>query len=352
MSVLKISMSRKLRAAAVFGLALLSSFAVARAEEVDLVMAPQVKVTATFTFKPLVEATTARLTLGEMAECHGMGQICDEAYGVDFGPSPEPGKSVTLSQGKLDVMLAKEWPDANVSAAGPHSVKIVSSFSELAEAEVLGALTTALDQQFSGSEEFKPEIEKLAINKNTKLRPAAYTIEFPSLKGDLLANPDWVTKSLSGSQRMTALCVFEDGLPPKEFSVQVTFNLKQKLPVAVRALDKGAIIKAEDLADEWTPVAGGAHKFAHRSEDLVGLRLKRPAGSFRPIEATQVEVPKIIKRGQLLKLVMKGKGLDVSGQVIAQSEAGYGQTIDAIYPATKKRLRVRVVDSATVEYVF
>ena len=42
-----------------------------------------------------------------MAVCQGMGSICDEAYAVDFGPSPEPGKTVTIGQDKLDLMLAK-----------------------------------------------------------------------------------------------------------------------------------------------------------------------------------------------------------------------------------------------------
>jgi flagella basal body P-ring formation protein FlgA len=165
-------------------------------------------------------------------------------------------------------------------------------------------------------------------------------------------SPDWVLKSLSGSQRITARCAFDDGLPEREFNVQVTFALKQKLPVPGRAMDKGEIIRAADLSEEWLDVGRSAAKLAQTPAELVGRRLKRPALAFRPIESSQVEVPKIVKRGQVLRLVMKGKGLDVSGQVVAQGEAGYGQTLDAIYPATKKRLRVRVVDSTTVEYAF
>lgn len=331
-------MRRKLAAAAVFGSLLLSPLA--RAE--DLAVAPQVKSAATFTFKAQVEANKPRLTLGEMADCQGAAKVCDEAYAVDFGPSPEPGKTSTLNHDKLSVMLAKEWPDVDVTVAGPKLVKVVSTFSELQEDEVLAALNAQISTQLEGEDNYKVEVERLSIAKNTKLRPAAYHVEFPGLNA----------KSLSGTHRLTARCVFEDGLPEKEIAVQATFGLRQKLPVTARALDKGEVIQADDLTEEWVAIGRNASKFALKPEHLIGRRTKRPAAAFHPLEVTQVEVPKIIKRGQLVKLVMKSKGLDVSGQVIAQGEGGYGQTLDAVYPATKKRLRVRVVDSSTVEYAF
>ncbi len=337
----KSKVSSKRVAAAVFGLTLLASFS-APARGDDLAVAPQVRPSATFTFKATVEATKPRLTLAEMAECEGMSQVCDEAYAVDFGQSPEPGKTLTLTHDKLELLLVKEWPDADVTAAGSRVVKVVSTFSELQDDEVLAALNSAISAQLAEAENFKLEIERLTIAKNTKLRPAAYRIEFPGLN----------LRALSGTHRIAARCIFEDGLPEKEFAVQVTFDLKQKLPVTTRALDKGEVIQASDLTEKWVQVGRNAAKFAQKASELVGRRTKRPAQAFHPLEVTQVEVPKIIKRGQLVKLIMKSKGLDVSGQVIAQGEGGYGQTLDAIYPATKKRLRVRVVDSSTVEYAF
>lgn len=353
MSVFKITMSRKLEAAAVLGLALLPPFSAALAAgEGDLIMAPQVKEMATFTFKPTLETAKLRLILGDMATCQGMGSICDEAYGVDMGPSPDPGKTTTIMQGKLNAMLVKEWPEANIEVQGAKSIKILSTYAELAEDEVLAALASVLEARFAASARFKPEIEKLNVSSNIKLRPATYHIEFRTLQGDQTTNPDWIAKNLSGPQHLTAYCVFEDGLPEKEFTVQATFALQQKLPVPNRALEKGEIIGNDELTTVWIPVGRTAAKFAFENSELVGRRLKRAAVAFRPIDANQVEIPKIVKRGQLLKLVMKGKGLDVTGQVIAQGAAGYGQTVDAIYPATKKRLRVRVLDAQTVEYAF
>jgi flagella basal body P-ring formation protein FlgA len=74
--------------------------------------------------------------------------------------------------------------------------------------------------------------------------------------------------------------------------------------------------------------------------------------AYAPLTSQMLEVPKVVRRGQLVHLVMHAKGLDVSSQVVAQSDAGYGQQIDALYPTTKKRLRVKVIDSGTVEYLF
>ncbi len=319
----------------------------------DLEMAPQVPLSATFTFKALVETAKPRLFLGDLATCAGMASICDEAYGVDVGPSPEPGKSQVLHQDRLSAMLAREWPDASLAVQAPKVVKITSTFAEIDEQEILGALKAAVDGRLQGQDRYQLTVEKLALSQAVKLRPGAFHLEFPSLKGDFGSNSEWLAKNLAGTQHLEVQCIYDDLADGgRSFTVQATFALKQKLPVAARALDKGEVIRAEDLADEWVEMNHNSTKLAISDVQLVGRRLKRPVPAMKAIEVSQVEVPKVVKRGQLLKLVVRGKGLDVSGQVVAQGDGGSGQTIEAVYPATKKRLRVRVIDSSTVEYAF
>jgi flagella basal body P-ring formation protein FlgA len=145
--------------------------------------------------------------------------------------------------------------------------------------------------------------------------------------------------------------VFFGVAAPKTVTAHAVLALEALLPVAARDLAKGDVIGEDDLTDGWVPLARTAVKLADTDETLAGRRLRRAVAAGQPIALSQVEAPVVVRRGQLVQLEMSDNGLAVTGQVKALGNGGYGQEIDAVYPATKKKLRVRVVDAGTVQYL-
>lgn len=324
-----------------------------RPASADLPAAPEVARSATFTFEPVVEISRPRLYLGEVATCFGRSALCEEAYGVDLGPSPEPGRTTFLHPDKVLALLGKEWPDADVRVSGAKLVKVTALASALDEDTVLAELRSQLGENLPPDGRFVAQVDKASIALPPRLRPAAYRIEFPELTPAHFANPEWVLKTLAGNVRLPAACVMEADADGQvvPFTVQAQINLREKLPVPSHDLAKGEVIRASDLTPTFVDVVRGGVRPVTAAAALVGRRLRRAAPAFAPLYAADVEIPKAVKRGQLVRLVLRTSDLEVTGHVIVKSDGGYGQTLDAVYPATKKQLRVRVLDSSTVEYV-
>jgi flagella basal body P-ring formation protein FlgA len=333
------------------------------AASADLPVAPEVPAAATFTFKAALTTSRPRIFLGELATCTGSPEVCDEAYGVDLGASPEPGRAVFFRPDALTQLLAKEWPGLELTVAAPKAIKVTALDAPLDEDAVLIELKNELGDLFPEGAPFTVTVDKLSLTSPLKLRPGDVRVTFPELTQEHAQSPEWVRRNLAGSQRLAATCVEpaasdEDAetapatSPPLTFTVNAQLTLKERLPVPAHSLPKGAILAAADLTDAWIDVGrASVHPIGDRGE-VIGRRLRRPAPAFQPFATSQLEIPQLIRRGQQVRLVMRTGALDVSGRVVALESAGSGQVIDAVYPATKKKLRVRVVDASTVEFVF
>jgi len=342
---------------AVLGHSLLAS--VARAELVPSLptpaaeLAPQVPLAATLTFRPNAEVDGDRLYLGGVADCHGMAEICDEIYAVDLGPSPEPGRTITWHPEKARALLGKEWPAADIRLAGAKVIKITAASIPLTEDKVEGALKSLLSDAFSEDSALKVTIDRMLLPPGLKLRPGDYVIEFPDLTAEHLQSADWVIKRLGGNVRLTFVARQVDGDQLRAvFSVSAHMTVHALLPVLGESLDKGAEITDANLGSDMVALGRSGSMYVSHRDELIGRRLRRPMQSGSPLLSSDIELPRLVRRGQMVQLKVDGSGVAVSGSVKLMADGVPGQVIEAQYPATKKRMRVRVIDANTVQHVF
>ena len=62
-----------------------------------------------------------------------------------------------------------------------------------------------------------------------------------------------------------------------------------------------------------------------------------------------IERPRLVKRGQIVDLLISQGGMKISGKGKALEDGGSGESIRVIYEATKKDLRATVVGPDRVE---
>lgn len=318
----------------------------------DLRFAPQVSIPATFTFKSAVEIEGDRLVLGELADCTGVDVICAEAFGVDLGPAPAPGKLLVLSEARLKEMLAREWDEAAIEVKAPQGLRVIAGFREMDAAALQVDLAQVFSQVFSVGSPYTVEISRLQLIGKHKLRPVTHKVDFPLLQDLAKRNEDWLIKNLTGSQRLDVRYVPEsepDAVETHQFSVALV--LKKRLPVAGRNLQRGDVVHAADLSDDFVELARSTQRFIDDATAIVGRRLKRPVAIGFPVQASMLEVPLVVKSGQTLRLVVDRGGLSISSHVKALGSGSYGQAIEAISLTTKKHIRVKVIDATTVEYL-
>jgi flagella basal body P-ring formation protein FlgA len=80
--------------------------------------------------------------------------------------------------------------------------------------------------------------------------------------------------------------------------------------------------------------------------------LRHAVAAAAPLLMTDVEMPRLLKRGQMATLQLHNRGLNVSSQVRILADASAGQQVEAVYPGTKKKLRVQAIDSHNVQLAF
>ena len=317
--------------------------------------APQVPLTAAFTLNATVETGDDRIYLGKVATCAGAPEICEEASEVDLGAAPEAGRSVFLARTKLQAMLATEWDGATIEVRGVDQVKVSSGFVDVDEAGIRSRLTDELKEAFPEDGKFAVTVDKLMLSGKPRLRPGDYTIEFPTLAGLKERSRDWLVRNMIGSHglpvRLSSAGGGTGGVNNDTVSVSVSFTLSERLPVTRRAMEAGDVLGSEDFEESWVVVGRGHQPFADRVATLVGKRLKRPVAVGAPVQVNQLEVPSIVRKGELVTMHMNGEGVNVTGQVKVLDDGGYGEAVEVLMISTKKRLRARVVDASTVEYL-
>jgi flagella basal body P-ring formation protein FlgA len=319
----------------------------------DLEMAPQVSMAATLRFHSVVDVDGDRLFLGKLATCTGIHQVCDEVYGIDVGPSPEAGRTVAWHPDRVRAILKKEWPNADIRLAGAKVVKVTASSVPLTEERVESVLKGLLSEAYAEDDALSAIVDRVMLPPGLKLRPGEYAIEFPELSKEHLEDPDWVIRNLSGNVRLKFNCrPQDDDGAVTSYSAATHITVSALIPVTAKALAKGVNITPEDIKTEMRPITRGGHQFVASTSDLIQHRLRRPLPSGTPLLASDVELPRLVHRGQMVTLMMNEGDVAVSGSVKVMADGITGQVIEAQFPATKKKMRVRVIDAHTVQHVF
>jgi flagella basal body P-ring formation protein FlgA len=155
------------------------------------------------------------------------------------------------------------------------------------------------------------------------------------------------------SRRFAAILVAPaDGPPVIQRTVFGTVHEMAQVPVPKRLISAGEIIAADDL--EWqavrlTRLSGNSLTDA---EQLVGRMAKRPLKAGQVLRQSDVAVSPVIRKNDLIRLVVKTGQMTLSVQGKALQDAALGQTIRVMNVNSNRQLSGTVVDAGTVAIGF
>lgn len=293
------------------------------------------------------------LNLSDVVTCQGDGTVCEETYGVELSLPVKPDMEQTLSAEKIMQIVKSEWPNRQFNLSGPKSIKIINQTFTISESKIMSSLEEVLKATQEDGQ-FLITIRKIQAPSAITLPDENAQIIFPDLADANLKNPDWVRKNLSGNQRirMTFSRGFSEGTKGIPFfSIMTNFRLEEMVPVAARDIQKGEIIKESDVILAPYECCKISPPIIRETSAIIGRKSKILVRYGQAFASGSTENLRIISRGQSAQLIIRKEDLVIVGKVQALDSGSYGDVIDALYPTTKKRLRVRVVDPSTVESV-
>jgi flagella basal body P-ring formation protein FlgA len=155
------------------------------------------------------------------------------------------------------------------------------------------------------------------------------------------------------SNRFAAVLVAPaDGPPVIQRNVFGTAHEMAQIPVPKRLISAGDVIAAEDL--EWQPVhltRLSANSLTD-AEQLVGRMAKRPLKVGQILRQSDVAVSPIVRKNDLIRLVVKTGQMTLSVQGKALQDGALGQTVRVVNVNSNRQLSGTVIDAGTVAIGF
>ncbi|MEE9170196.1 MAG: flagellar basal body P-ring formation chaperone FlgA [bacterium] len=200
----------------------------------------------------------------------------------------------------------------------------------------------------------KQRIE-LYLLKNYQKNHDEVLLEFESLPTPIAVDPlDWEIKVEKKYGRVKAganlldVTIFSKRAIYKKFVTTVRLKTFDHIVVAASRLNKGQQMAEENLAFRRTETTNLQRKYFTSVAEVASLQTKKMVADGKPIFVDTVELPDIIHRGDVVRLIVKLKNLHVTATAKALENGRRGEKITVENLTTGKKLTGLIENEKTV----
>ena len=137
----------------------------------------------------------------------------------------------------------------------------------------------------------------------------------------------------------------------QNFAVPVQLRPHPTVVVPTGSIARGTLLSRHHFKLAPLPAADIGPDMLTNIDSLVGKQSTAAMRSGRPVTASMVSEPMVVRRGELLQLRVVGGGVSVTTAAKSMSDAAGGELIEVETLSPRKRLIARVIDSSTAEIV-
>lgn len=279
------------------------------------------------------------ISLGDVATVQGDEPLARRLRKLVVGPAPLPGASQRLDPGYLRLRLSEaQLEPSKVHLVIPDEVLVTRAFQVLTGQAMVDAASHEVRQRLAAQPGARGPWAVVVASRPADLRIPAGTVE---LVAQVQGDP--ATQSSLGA----TVAIKVDGRAFQTVPLGLRVGRYQDVVVAARPLDPRSPITAGDLRIEpraSTEIPDGA---LSSLPDLADLDVTRPLREGEALTAALVRHRVLVKRGELVTLLLEGPGFRIVAQGVASADARRGETIKVVN-ATSKREAVGKVDGPGV----
>jgi flagella basal body P-ring formation protein FlgA len=286
-----------------------------------------------------VEIDGASIYLGQIARIDGPDlQLIQQLKGVVVGKSPLPGRSRVVETDYVRLRLKQNnFNVATINLNGSQHVRITRSFVEVGKAEIEKIIS---DYMYHEAFKGEPSVNVKAVRVSDRLILPKGRITYQVI-------PPKNTNLLG--KFPIAVQFHVDGELKKKVWAIATVAMVVDVVVAKRPLRKHKPIQADDVHLQKMDLAGLPSTVITDPQDVIGKRTRQTINSKAVLRTDLIELPPIIKRGDVVTIVLESKGLRITARGKAKRRGGLGDRIPVENIDSKKILYAQIVDSHTVK---
>lgn len=121
------------------------------------------------------------------------------------------------------------------------------------------------------------------------------------------------------------------------------------VPVPARRILPEEIVQESDISMVELPVQRLGSFAIYDADDLVGKQVRRMLVAGRPVPRQSVVPPRVISRGEKVKIILKHGGLSLTASGRAMSDAHIGQTVRVVNLSSNRTINSIALSKGVVE---
>jgi flagella basal body P-ring formation protein FlgA len=289
-----------------------------------------------------VEIDGDEVLLGQIAEIQGSDpQVTRHLENILIGKAPLPGKSRQYDDGLLKMRLRQYHIDLSaVILEAPELVEVSRSCIKIPKQKIEEMVSGFLLQNIPQE------------NKNMRIKEIRVPEEVVLSKGQVSYKVTVADNQPLRGKCSIAVEFSVNGSDQKKIWAIATIEVLGPVVVTRKPLGRYQPIDEDDIELKTMDLSDLPDDVITDPEVILGKRTTRAIGAQVPLRADTVELPPLVKRGDLVVIIAESRGLKITTRGQVKKKGRLGEQIPVINLDSKKVLYARVIDANTVKVDF
>ncbi|MBI9085916.1 MAG: flagellar basal body P-ring formation protein FlgA [Desulfobacterales bacterium] len=260
---------------------------------------------------------------------------------LEVGRAPQPGQSLQLGRQSLLLRLKQAGLDERqIRFSGAESVTVTRATVTLTEASIAQAATDwVLAHQPYNPERVRVTGVQTAGDMDLPSGNVTYRVEPPEAIDFLRPVPLSIEFSV-------------DGKPQKRAWATVNLTIMAPVVVSRNPMARYQTVAETDVDVELRDLTTLSGLVISDPAEVVGQRMRRSIGSHTAMRSDLVELPPVVRRGDVVTIVAESGGLRVTALGKVRGLARRGERIGVVNLGSGRTVHARVIDARTVTVDF
>jgi flagellar basal body P-ring formation protein FlgA len=262
--------------------------------------------------KPAASIRGLHVTIGDLCEISPLNAETVAISGIRFGPAPNNGYSRAVTRRDVIRALAGAGVQlATVNLTGGNEISVQGLATEIQQQDMLDAATSSLQAQLStegGDVEFTAPIRIRRI----KAPPGRVSQDIRARVRDTKTGP---------TSAIVDIEIIVDGEVFKKIPIRYKLQRFHHILKTVGTIRKDTPLGPQNVELVREPMAQSSGLYLQRISQISGMNASRNLRSKQPITLGDMSPPAIIRRGDVVTVVLTRGRVKVTARAIANHDA-------------------------------
>jgi flagella basal body P-ring formation protein FlgA len=289
-----------------------------------------------------VEIDGDEVLLGQIAEIQGSDvQLIRNLKDILIGKAPLPGKSRQYAQSHLMMRLKQYQIDlSKIILETPELIEVSRSCIKIQKQKIEEIVSGFLLRNIPHE------------NKNIRIKEIQVPEEVVLSGGQISYKVIAAENQPLRGKCSVAVEFSVNGYDQKKIWATVTIEVLGPVVVTRKPLGRYKPIDEDDIELKTMDLSDLPDDVITDPEAVIGKRTTRAIGAQVPLRTDTVELPPLVKRGDLVVIIAESKGLKITTRGQVKKKGRLGEQIPVVNLDSNKVLYARVIDANTVKVDF